>query len=57
MIFTFLSSVVKVIGVLKAYIMYLMKIEELFPMSFNAFILITNTLTPKCYFIYTERKK
>ena len=52
MIFTFLSSVVKVIGVLKAYIMYLTKIEELFPLSFNAYTLITNTLTPKFYFIY-----
>ena len=44
MIFTFLSSVVKVIGILKAYIMYLAKIEEFFPLSFNAYTLITNTL-------------
>ena len=39
-------------GVLKAYIMYLTKIEELFPLSFNAYTLITNTLTPTFYFIY-----
>ena len=46
MIFTFLSSVVKVIGVIKPYIMYLMKIKELFPLSFYAYTLITNTLSP-----------
>ena len=33
----FTISIVKVIGVLKAYIMYLMKIKELFPLSFNAY--------------------
>ena len=36
----------KVVGVLKAYIMFFMKMEELFPLSFNAYTLITNTLTP-----------
>ena len=46
MIFTFLSSVVKIMGVLKPYIMYLMKIEELFPLCFYAYTLITNTLIP-----------
>ena len=46
MIFTFLSSVVKVLGVQKTYIMYLMKMEELSPLSFNAYTLITNTRTP-----------
>ena len=32
-------------GLLKPYIIYLMKIEELFPLSFYAYTLITNTLT------------
>ena len=46
MIFTFLLSVVKVKGVLKAYIMNLMKIEELFPLSLNAYTLIPSALNP-----------
>ena len=50
MIFTFLSSVVNVLGVQKAYIkcniMYLMKMEELSPLSLNTYTLITNTRTP-----------
>ena len=46
MIFTFLSSVVKALGVQKAYTMYLMKMEELFPLSINAYTLILDTRTP-----------
>ena len=34
----FIISIVKVIGVLKAYIIYFMKMKELFPLSFNAYI-------------------
>ena len=46
MIFTFLSSVVNILGVQKAYIMYLMKMEELSPLSLNTYTLITDTRTP-----------
>ena len=46
--FHIFSSVVKVLGVQKAYIMYryLMNKEELSPLFFNAYTLITDKRTP-----------
>ena len=50
--FIFLSPDVKVIGVLKAYIMYLMKMKELSSLSFSCYTLITNSRTPFFYFLF-----
>ena len=41
--FQILSSEVKVIGVLKSYIMYIIKMRELSLLFFNPYALITNT--------------
>ena len=50
--FIFLSPDVKVIGVQKAYIMYLVKMKELSSLSFNWYTLITNSRTPFFYFLF-----
>ena len=54
----FIISIVKVISVLKAYIMYFKKMEELFLLSVNAYActLITNTLTLLFYLIIKEQR-
>ena len=53
--FIFLSPDVKVIGALKAYIMYLMKMKELSSLSFSCYTLITNSRTP--FFLFPFLKE
>ena len=50
--FLFLSPDVSVIGVLKAHIIYLMKMKELSSLSFSCYTLITNSRTPFFYFLF-----
>ena len=52
--FIFLSPDVDVNGVLKAYIMYLMKMKELSSLSFGRYTLITNSRTPFFYFHFRK---